>query len=93
MFDQAFTNQVGASSVNQDHIFSKMSCNFCNHPALPFQYSEFCSQSIHTSIHDSIVHDSNDTPWVIDTGATDHMICCISQYTTITVVVCKTPKC
>lgn len=39
-----------------------------------------CTHTQHYSI-------SNTTPWIIDTGATDHMICCSSFFTSITAAV------
>jgi hypothetical protein len=76
---QASVNQA----TTQDHIFSKMSGDH-----LPSQYSVFSSQLLHTHIQ----HNFQQPPWIIDTGATDHMICCVSQYTSITAVVSLSVK-
>ncbi|KAF5453563.1 hypothetical protein F2P56_028460, partial [Juglans regia] len=38
------------------------------------------------------IHNSHTSPWIIDTGATDHMICCSSLFTSITATVCYQVK-
>jgi hypothetical protein len=54
--------------------------------ALNFQYSVFSS---HFS-HHSFFHPSKKPPWIVDTGATDHMVCSISFFTTITSTISTT---
>jgi len=54
--------------------------------ALNFQYSVFSS---HFS-HHPFSHSSKRPPWIVDTGATDHMVCSISFFTTITATISTT---
>lgn len=79
---QASTNQVGYLPTNQDHIFSKMLGNISQHFVLNVQYFVFHSNYI-PNIHKL---DPNDSRWIVDTSATDHMISCVSLFTTITAV-------
>jgi hypothetical protein len=78
----ASANQVGSIPTNQDHIFSKMSGN-------PFALNAKHSVFNLTFIP---IKPKPDNPWIIDTGATDHMVCSISLFTTITAIVLTSVK-
>ncbi|XP_059429062.1 uncharacterized protein LOC132162859 [Corylus avellana] len=67
---------------NQDHLFSKMTGS-SSIIDLDFKHYIFSVNTIHASIHSDPKHN----PWIIDTGATDHMICSLSLFTSISAVV------
>jgi hypothetical protein len=79
---------AGASSSTvappQDHIFSNMADNLntTSYTSFPLdkKYSVF-SCSAHVKLQ-SFRH-----TWIIDTGATDHMVCSVSLFTSITALV------
>jgi hypothetical protein len=79
----ASANQVGMLPTNQDHLFSKMTGIFAFTSVIHSKYSVFHSQFIKTNQF----HNPKDSPWIIDTGATDHMVNSISFFTTITATV------
>jgi hypothetical protein len=69
---QASANQVGSLPTAQDHIFSKMSGN------------TFTLNVKHSIFHSSqnlpkLKPNQTDTPWIIDTRATDHRVNCLLQ--------------
>jgi hypothetical protein len=78
----ASANQVGSLPTNQDHLFSKMT-------GIPFaldvKHSVFHSSSIPCN-------PKPENTWIIDTGASDHMISCVSLFTTITALVSTSVK-
>jgi hypothetical protein len=80
--------QVGNNSVNQDNIFSTMS-GIHNFSSNSF---DFFSHSVFSVIHSQIFqvassHSHDHNQWIIDNGATNHMVGSISFLTTITAVV------
>jgi len=83
---QASTNMVSsfhASSSAPASTSSEVSGHFSS----LYNLNPYCSvfSSIHISKSPSF--NSNCTPWIIDTEATDHMINCSSLFTTITAIV------
>jgi hypothetical protein len=78
------------TSNHQDHLFSKVTGNFfSSHKSLlNKQHFVFCSSS--TFIAASNVPHKHS--WIIDTGATDHMVSSIKFFTTITAVVSSLVK-
>jgi hypothetical protein len=64
-----FVHQVG-SSVNQDPLFSTMT-------SIDSKFSVFSS-------YHNVVPISSSNTWMIDTRASDHLICSLSLFTTIT---------
>jgi hypothetical protein len=79
-----------APNDNQDHLFSEMTGNpFCfsafQTHNLEGKHSVFSSQSL----FQLAIHNSHRYPWVIDTGATDHIVCSVSFLTSITSLVTK----
>jgi hypothetical protein len=85
--NHAFALQVGSNSVNQDNIFSTMS-GIHNFSSNSFDFSHSVFSVVHSQIFQvasSHSHDHNQ--WIIETGATGHMVGSISFLTTITVVV------
>jgi hypothetical protein len=83
---QAFANMAGslhASSSTPASISSEVSGCVSSLTTLNPQYSVFFSAFLTKSPS----FNSKSTPWIIDTGATDHMINCPSLFTTITAVV------
>jgi hypothetical protein len=92
--NQASVHQVATTSANQDQLFSNMSGKF-NIPSsvfnpiasVPnFSHSVFSATFIH-SFQVASNHDLDPSPWIIDTGATDHMIGSVSFFTSITAIV------
>jgi hypothetical protein len=83
----AFANQVGMVPTNQDHLFSKMSGDFSFNSIL---YSEHCFHS--QFIKTDLIHNPKDSSWIIDTGASNHMVNIISLFTEITVIVSTSVK-
>jgi hypothetical protein len=81
-------NQVGMMPTNQDHLFSKMSSDFSLNSIFHSKHSVFHSWFVQTNL----VHNPKDSPWIIDTGATDHMVNSISLFTTITAIVSTSVK-
>jgi predicted aspartyl protease len=82
---QPSAHQVGVSNDHQDHLFSKMTGQFCSSffPDLNPKYSIF-----HPSQSFSVASGINDIKsWIIDTGATDHMVSSITLFTSITAVI------
>jgi transposase InsO family protein len=84
--DDASSAQI-TTTDNQDHLFSEMAGN-----SLCFQSST--SRDKHSvfssdSLFQSAIKNSVKYPWIIDTGATDHIVCSISFLTTITAIVSK----
>jgi len=82
----ASVNQVGSTSANQDQLFSTMSGIFSSF----FSNSFNSSHSVFSVIHSQVFQATSQTsshPWIIDTGATDHMICSISYFSSITAMV------
>jgi hypothetical protein len=79
----ASANQVGMLPTNQDHLFSNMTSNFSFDLALHSKHSVFHSQFITVDFP----HNPKNSPWIIVTGATDHMVNSISFFTTITTIV------
>ena len=82
------------SNDNQDHLFSEMagynshsSCfqSSINTPTLEDKQTIFSSSS-HFQL---AVKNAAKYPWIIDTGATDHIVCYVSFLTTITLIVSK----
>jgi hypothetical protein len=86
--DMSCANQVGNVSPTQDHLFSNMAGNlsspYCSY--LNQQYSVFSPSHLHSQIH------IQNSVWIIDTGATDHMVSSISLFTSITSKVSKKVK-
>jgi hypothetical protein len=88
----ASVNQVSSASPQDQlisHMAGKISVTF-HVSSLDTKHSVFASSSSlfqKTSLTNSI-----HAPWIIDTGATDHMICTISLFTSITSVVSRTIK-
>jgi hypothetical protein len=82
--DTASAHQVCVSPANQDHLFSKMTGNhFVNSVEfLNIKHSVFYSSHALKAASENFQHSS----WIIDTGATDHMVNSISYFTTISVV-------
>jgi hypothetical protein len=72
-------HQVGTSN-HHDHLFSKVTSNFFSPHK---QHSVFYSSSIFLAAF-TFPHKH---PWIIDTGATNHMVSSIKFFTTITTVV------
>jgi len=72
-------NQVSSSPHEQliSHMTGTVSFDH-KFSVFASSFSVFQKSSLTNSIH---------APWIIDTGATDHMICTISLFTTITAVV------
>jgi hypothetical protein len=74
--DLSCANRVGIVSSTQDHMFSNMAGNlsspYCS--SLNQQYSVFSPSHLHSQIH------IQKFVWIIDTGATDHMISAISFF-------------
>jgi hypothetical protein len=54
--------------------------------ALNYQYSVFSSQFS----HHSNFHSFKRPPWIVDIGATDHMVCSISFFTSISAIISTT---
>jgi hypothetical protein len=84
--DDASSAQI-TTTDNQDHLFSKMAGNsLCfQSSTLGDKHSVFSSNSLfQLAIKNSIKY-----PWIIDTGATNHIVCSISFLTTITAIVSK----
>jgi hypothetical protein len=82
---QPATNQVNVPNDHQDHIFSKMTGQYCSKflSNLDPKHSIFhpsCSFNIASGINVS-------KSWIIDTGATDHMVNSITHFTSITAVI------
>jgi hypothetical protein len=82
--DTASAHQVCVSPANQDHLFSKMTGNhFVNSVEfLNIKHFVFYSSHALKAASENFQHSS----WIIDTGATDHMVNSISYFTTISVV-------
>jgi hypothetical protein len=78
----ASANQVGSLPTNQDHLFSNMTC-------IPFSLNVK-----HSVFHSSFIpyNPKLENPWIIDTGATDHMISCVSLFSTIIALVSTSVK-
>jgi len=81
---------ASAPTDNQDHLFSEMAGK--SHHSICFQSS--LSRDKHSvfssdSLFKIAINNSVDHPWIIDTGATDHMVCSLSFLTTITSIVSK----
>jgi hypothetical protein len=75
---------------NQDHLLTEMAGNA--HHSLCLQNSTLGDKhSVFSSnyLFQTTLKTSVDHPWIIDTGATDHMVCSISLLTTITSIVDK----
>jgi hypothetical protein len=76
---------------NQDHLLSEMAGNITN------QFSCFNSTNLgdkhsvfsSTSLFQTAVKNAVRYPWIIDTGATDHMVCSISFLSTVTSIISK----
>jgi len=81
----ASANQVGIlpTPTNSDHLFSNMTGNFSFHSILHPKHSVFHSRFKISNFP----HNPKDSPWIIDTGATDHMVNSTSFFTTITTIV------
>jgi hypothetical protein len=77
-------NQVGINPDSRDQLFSNMTgipkSSLINLNSLSFD-SKF---SVFYSCHMTSPVSSNPSKWIIDTGATDHIICSISLFTSIT---------
>jgi hypothetical protein len=80
-----------ASISTQDHMFSNMAGNLLPtySPCFPLnsQHSIFSASqthNLHNSCHNGV--------WIIDIGATDHMVSSISFFTSITTMVSKKVK-
>jgi hypothetical protein len=86
--DLSCANQVGTVSLTQDHLFSNMAGNlsspYCSY--LNQQYSVFSPSHLHSQIH------IQNSVWIIDTGATDHMVSSISLFTSIIAKVSRKVK-
>lgn len=91
MISSASVNQASSNTQTQDHLFTNMSGNpsFISHSSLDAKHVVFAS-SLHFFKKSNI--DSKYAPQIIHTGATDHMICSITLFTTITFVVSKLVK-
>jgi hypothetical protein len=78
----ASTSQVGSLPTNQDHLFSKMT------------YISFAFNAKNYVFHSTFIplNLKPNNPWIIDTRATDHMVCCISLFTTIIATVSTSVK-
>jgi hypothetical protein len=74
-------HQVGSSS-HQDHIFSKVTGKFLSSTLNKIHYVFYSSSTFTVA---SKYHHKQ--PWIIDTGATDHMVSSIHHFTTITAVI------
>jgi hypothetical protein len=85
----SFANQTSSTSTH-DHIFS----NFAGNHLSSYSVFPSCSQhSVFSASHIHIMNNpSHSNVWIIDTGATDHMVSSISFLTTITAVVSKKVK-
>ena len=88
----SLTNQISADLTQGDTSnltgagnFSASQLSFIDtkHSAFAFSTSLLKQNSLTNSIK---------APWIIDTGATDHMICSISFFTSITSVILKTVR-
>jgi hypothetical protein len=79
----ASANQVGMLPTNQDHLFFKLTGTFAFNSVIHSKYSVFHSKFIKPTYP----HNPKNSPWIIDTGATDHMVNSISSFTTITAIV------
>jgi len=78
---------------NQYHLFSEMAGN--SHHSFCFQSSVLGDKhSVFSSASNfqMAIKNSVNYPWIIDTGATDHMVCSLSFLTTITLLVSKHVK-
>jgi hypothetical protein len=89
-FAHAFAVTSVALTENQDHLLSEMAGNA--HHSLCLQsstlgYKHYVFSSNH--LFRMTLKNSVDHPWIIDTGATDHMVYLISFLTTIISVVAK----
>jgi len=86
----ASANQVGIlpTPTNSDHFFSNMTGNFSFHSILHPKHSVFHSRFKISNFP----HNPKDSPWIIDTGATDHMVNSTSFFTTITAIVTIHPQ-
>jgi len=84
----------GVSSVNQvgppqNHLVRHMSGKIFT----SVNHSQFSQHSVFSSISSfQVASQLVNHPWIIDTGATDHMVCSISFLTTITSVISKSVK-
>jgi hypothetical protein len=86
-------NQVASTSSPQDQLISTIGGNISissHFSHLDTKHSAFAS-SISLAQKTPFTN-SPKAPWIIDTGATDHMICSISLFTSITSITSKTVK-
>jgi hypothetical protein len=79
-----------APTENQDHLLTEMGGNahhsLCLQPST-LEDKHYVFSSNH--LFQMTLKTSVDHPWIIDTGATNHMVCSISLLTTITSIVDK----
>jgi hypothetical protein len=87
----ASVNKVSSASP-QDQLISHMAgkISVTSHVSLDTKHSVFASSS--SLFQKTSLTNSVDAHWIIDTGATDHMICTVSLFTSITSVVSRTVK-
>jgi len=80
-------NQVG---IPQNHLVPNMSGNLSTFSA---SFNNHSQHSVFYSISTfQVASRLVNQPWIIDTGATDHMVCSLSFFTTITATISKFVK-
>jgi hypothetical protein len=80
-------NQVG---IPQNHLVPNMSGNLSTFSA---SFNNHSQHSIFSSISTfQVASQLVNQPWIIDTDATDHMVCSLSFFTTITATISKFVK-
>jgi hypothetical protein len=85
-------NQVSSTS-SQEQLISHMAGSISitsQLSSIDKSHSVFASST--SLLQQTSFTNSIHAPWIIDTGATDHMICIVSLFTTITVVVSRTVR-
>jgi hypothetical protein len=86
-------NQVASTFSPQDQLISTMGGNisiFSHFSHLATKHSVFASSM--SLAQKTPFTNSPKAPWIIDTGAKNHMICFISLFTSITSITSKTVK-
>jgi hypothetical protein len=91
--DDASLSAPVPASDNQDHLFGDMAVNI--HPSFCLQTSVSGDKHYVFSsdfLFQKAIQNSINFPWIIDAGATDHMVCSLSFLTTITSIVSRKVK-